>query len=149
MSHKGNNGTFHANCVVVGDIGILIRGKSGSGKSTLSRRLIDLARQRGHFSRLVGDDRIAVHAVGHQLIAEGHPAIAGQMELRGIGVVETRFEPRVVIRLLVDCVPMLDQRIPEASSLPIELLGVACNHIFMTLDGADIILGLLGLDTVF
>jgi serine kinase of HPr protein (carbohydrate metabolism regulator) len=149
MSQGANNGTFHANCVVIADMGILIRGKSGSGKSTLSRRLIDLARQRGHFSRLVGDDRIILRSAGNQLIAEVHPVIAGQMELRGIGIVETKFEARAVIRLLVDCVPMLDQRIPDASALSIELLGVACHRISMTLDGEDMILGLLGVDTLF
>jgi len=71
---------IHANCLVIGDSGILIRGPSGSGKSMLSLRLLDLAKQNGHFARLVGDDRILLRAIGGRLLAEGHPLIAGQIE---------------------------------------------------------------------
>jgi HPr kinase/phosphorylase len=93
---------IHATALAIGEAGILIRGPSGAGKSRLVLELIAEARRRGLFGRLVGDDRISIANRGARLIASGHPAIAGQIESRGEGILDLNCEPAVVIRLVVD-----------------------------------------------
>lgn len=93
---------LHATALIVGEHGVLLRGASGSGKSALALALIDLARARGRFARLVGDDRVLVEARGGRLIARPHDAIAGRIERFGSGVEDCAFEPAAVIALTVD-----------------------------------------------
>ena len=135
---------LHASCVVVGDQGVLIRGPSGSGKSTLAHRLIETAHARGLFAALVGDDRIRVEAHGGRLVASGHPAIAGQIELRGWAIASTKFEPEAVIRLLVDCETVLETRLPEAGQASESVLGVLLSRQSVTPDSTDRVLVALG-----
>jgi len=137
--------SIHGNCIVLGDSGILIRGPSGSGKSTLSHRLINLAGQNGHFARLVGDDRILLQANGGRLIASGHPAIAGQIEIRGIGIRNVDYENRAVIRLLVDCEPVLRIRYPDPLDMSDTVLGISIRRIRVTHQSAELVLAALGL----
>jgi hypothetical protein len=72
---------IHAGCVAIGGKGILILGKSGAGKSDLALRLIDGG------ARLVADDRCDLFVRAGRLRAAAPPAIAGLLELRGIGIV--------------------------------------------------------------
>ncbi|TVV72551.1 HPr kinase/phosphorylase [Sphingomonas solaris] len=60
---------------------VLLTGRSGSGKSDLALRLID----RG--AMLVADDYTDLRRDGDRLIATPPPRIAGQIEVRGIGIV--------------------------------------------------------------
>jgi len=136
---------IHANCVIIGDAGVLIRGVSGSGKTTLSRKLVDLARKNGHFGQIVGDDRIGLRVNGNRLIAKVHPAIAGKIELRGVGIGSLKFEEQAVIRLLVDCETVLRSRVPVSTEGFIELLGVSCRRILVTSEGSDNIFAALGI----
>jgi HPr kinase/phosphorylase len=93
---------IHATALAIGETGILIRGPSGAGKSRLTLELIADAARRQLFARLVGDDRVAVTARGGRLIARPHPAIAGQIESRGEGIVAEPHEAAAVIRLVID-----------------------------------------------
>lgn len=68
-------------CVAVGGRGLLIEGPPGSGKSTLALALID----RG--AVLVGDDGVELAALGDRVWAHPPPNIAGQIEVRGVGIV--------------------------------------------------------------
>lgn len=86
-------GTLHATVVLVGEAGILIRGRSGAGKSRLARLILAEAAARGLFARLVADDRVRVAARGGRLVASRIPAIAGWIEMRGHGLVRQRSEP--------------------------------------------------------
>ena len=96
-------GTYiHATAVAIGEAGILIRGPSGAGKSRLALELIAEAGRRGLFAQLVGDDRVAVGARAGRLVARGHPAIAGQIESRGEGILDVLHERATVIRLVLD-----------------------------------------------
>ena len=61
--------------------GVLIEGASGAGKSDLALRLMD------HGFRLVADDRVLVWASGGRLYGRAPDALAGLMEVRGLGVV--------------------------------------------------------------
>lgn len=72
---------LHATCIAINGRGVLLTGASGSGKSDLALRLID----RG--AALIGDDGIVVEARGGRLHARAGPNIAGQIEVRGIGIV--------------------------------------------------------------
>ncbi|MDB5649623.1 MAG: hprK, partial [Hyphomicrobiales bacterium] len=67
----------HASALVVGETGILVRGRSGTGKSSLVMALLDAAARRNLFARLVADDRVCLHVAGDRLLATPHPAIAG------------------------------------------------------------------------
>jgi serine kinase of HPr protein (carbohydrate metabolism regulator) len=115
--------TVHASCVLLGEAAILIRGASGSGKSTLARRLLDHADTRGRFGRLVCDDRVVLSRRHDRVLAEAVPAIAGRLEIRGLGLVAVPWEPAGIVRLVVEC----DQpaiRLPETADLHTRVLGV-------------------------
>lgn len=70
-------------CVAIGGRGLMIEGPPGSGKSTLALELID----RG--AVLVGDDGVGLELRGERLWAVPPPHIAGKLEIRGVGIVET------------------------------------------------------------
>jgi serine kinase of HPr protein (carbohydrate metabolism regulator) len=148
MTRPIDEQAIHANCLVIGDSGILIRGPSGSGKSTLSLRLLDLAKQNGHFARLVGDDRILLRAIGGRLLAEGHPLIAGQIEIRGIGIRDVDHENQAVIRLLVDCEPVLSIRYPDQLDMSDTLLGISIRRIKITPQSAELVMAALGMGSL-
>ena len=98
-----NSGTYiHATALAIGEAGILIRGPSGAGKSRLALELIAEASRRGLFAQLVGDDRVALDSRAGRLVARGHPAIAGQIESRGEGILHVAYERATVIRLVLD-----------------------------------------------
>jgi hypothetical protein len=119
---------LHAGCVLLGEVGILIRGPSGAGKSRLGRRICQFAAGAGLFARHVGDDRVGIEARAGRLIARPVASIAGRREVRGMGIVADDFEPAAVVRLVID----LDRealRMPEESALSIRLLGIDCARI--------------------
>ena len=73
---------LHASAVALGGRAVLLRGASGAGKSDLTLRLIDEGAQ------LVADDQVELtaDANGRMLIAAAPEAIAGMLEVRGIGI---------------------------------------------------------------
>lgn len=127
---------IHAGCVVIGEAGILIRGASGSGKSCLARHLIDAAQRGGVFARLVADDRVALSTQHGRLIARPNRAIAGKMEVRGLGIVAAPHEDAAVIRLVVDCVTETPPRLPEDAERSVTINGVMLPRALS--QGADI-----------
>ena len=116
---------IHGACVAVGEAGVLLRGPSGSGKSALALALIETARVRGLFARLVADDRVVLWAVHGRLVARPHPGLAGLVEERGVGIVPVPHLPAVVVRLVVD-LAFAPERLPERSEVVLE--GVALPH---------------------
>ncbi len=76
---------IHATALLVGDQGILVAGPSGVGKTTLALALIDHFSARGRFALLVGDDRLLVEARAGRLLCRPPAAIAGLVEVSGIG----------------------------------------------------------------
>jgi len=117
-------GTVHATALVVGAQGVLIRGASGSGKSSLALALIDAARARGMFARLVGDDRVRLRRAGGRIIAAPAAPIAGWVERRGIGIEAIAHEGRAALALVVD-LGVAAERLPEASDMAVDLIGVS------------------------
>lgn len=129
--------TVHATCVAVGEAGVLIRGPSGAGKSTLARRVMDEAARRGLFARLVGDDRVTLSAQAGRLVARPHPAIAGRIEVRGAGLLETGHEEAVVVRLVVDCGDHRLDRLPDPDQLFTNVAGIRLGRIAVGEDQVD------------
>lgn len=116
--------SIHASGVVIRESGIVIRGASGAGKSSLALALLDAAAQTALFGALIGDDRLLLSVFHGRLIARGHPAIYGQIEQRGVGILQISAEPAVV-RFVVDILPP-DQtlRYPEAINPSVTLCGI-------------------------
>lgn len=114
---------LHANCILVDEAGILIRGASGAGKSVLSRSLLFGARSRGCFASLISDDRTRITRRNGRLVARPVEAIRGLMEIRGVGIVPVPVERGAVIRLVVDIVAR-GSRMPEADENEIDILSV-------------------------
>ena len=90
-----NTRNIHATCVVYKRDGILLIGKSGSGKSDLALRLIALG------AKLVADDRTDLAVKNGALIATPPKTIAGLLEIRGVGIVESPNAASARIALVV------------------------------------------------
>ena len=118
--------SIHATAVLIGEAGVIIRGRSGAGKSALALALIAAARRRGLFARLVGDDRLRLSARHGRLLIAGHPAVAGWIERRGQGVEAMEHEIAAVARLAVDLVAAGEAapRLPDEKERRISLLGI-------------------------
>ena len=108
---------IHGTCVDVSGAGVLLRGPSGSGKSDLALRLIDGG------ARLVADDRVDLALMNGLLTASAPAALAGMIELRGMGVMRIPAIPRTVVGLIIDLVERdAVERLPEPESC--RILGV-------------------------
>lgn len=117
--------SIHATGVIIGEAGVVIRGVSGAGKSTLALALLAAAEQGAYFGALIGDDRLLLSAPHGRIIARGHPAIRGQIERRGQGIVKIGAEPSAVVRLVVDILlPEQLVRLPENGPAYVNLCGV-------------------------
>lgn len=87
---------LHASSVMIDGRVLLICGRPGVGKSDLALRLID----RG--ALLVADDYTWLERRGTTLIASPPQAIAGKIEIRGLGIVEMAFAAEGPVALLLD-----------------------------------------------
>ena len=105
----------HASCVAIGEAGVLIRGPSGAGKSDLALRLMDGG------AKLVADDYCETVARDGHVTASAPATIAGQIEVRGFGIVATPTLPTVTVALIVDLVPSGEiERMPETPFVTID-----------------------------
>ncbi len=96
---------------------VLLRGASGCGKSDLALRLIDQG------WRLVADDQTALAARGDALLASAPPAIAGLLEIRGLGILRFPNARDARVCLVADLLPAERvERLPEQEFC--DLLGV-------------------------
>lgn len=73
---------LHATAVAIDGAGLLLCGDSGCGKSDLALRLVDGGGQ------LVADDQVELHREGDRLMMRCPAAIAGKLEVRGIGIID-------------------------------------------------------------
>jgi HPr kinase/phosphorylase len=107
--------SVHASAVMVGDRAVLIRGPSGSGKSRLAFDLI-LCGRSGQLppAILVGDDRVHLATVGGQLLVRPAPALAGLIEIRGLGIRRCDHVEQAIVGLIVDLAA------PDAARLPVQ-----------------------------
>jgi HPr kinase/phosphorylase len=73
---------LHASCVALADAGLLLLAPPGGGKSDLALRLI------GRGGMLVADDQVEVTAAAGALHARPPAALAGRLEVRGLGLLQ-------------------------------------------------------------
>jgi serine kinase of HPr protein (carbohydrate metabolism regulator) len=109
--------TIHASAVLVGAKAALIRGPSGAGKSRLAWQLLQSPLL---FTRLVGDDRVHVEAHNGHLLVRPSAALAGLIEVRGLGVRRVAHEPVAVVGVVVDLAAEDAERLPDAPQLVID-----------------------------
>jgi serine kinase of HPr protein (carbohydrate metabolism regulator) len=108
----------HATSIALGEDGILLRGPSGSGKSDLALRLIDAG------ACLVADDQTELTRQGGELLMSAPAALAGLIEIRGLGIVRLPPVPAVRLQLVVDLVAAaLIERLPEPRFATLEGLS--------------------------
>ena len=119
--------------VALGNDGVLLRGPPGSGKSDLALRLIDQG------ARLVSDDQTELHIEGDEIAMKAPATIAGQLEVRGIGIVRVPCVAAAPLRLVVDLTSspeverlpeprtgdLLGRRVPLVALAPFEASSVA------------------------
>jgi HPr kinase/phosphorylase len=105
----------HGTCVARRGAAVLIEGPPGAGKSDLALRLLD----RGW--RLVADDYTELAVKGKRLVATAPKAIAGRLEVRGIGIRRVTSARSAVVRLCVRLVPRA--RVPRLPNPATRRLG--------------------------
>jgi serine kinase of HPr protein (carbohydrate metabolism regulator) len=100
----GQAPNLHATVIVIGDRGVLIRGRSGSGKTTLALALLAAARDHGRFAALVADDQVLLSSSNGRLICAAPASIAGLVEVRGSAPRPVRHEPSAIVDLVATLV---------------------------------------------
>ena len=114
--------------------GVMIEGPSGAGKSDMALRAM------AHGFQLVADDRVLLWVADGRLYGRAPDVLAGQIEVRGLGVMPAPALPFCEVCLLVrDDAP---DRMPDPATQTI--LGVAIQLLKVALieDSAPIKLGL-------
>jgi len=111
---------IHASCVAIADIGVLLRGAPGSGKSDLALRLIDGG------AALIADDSVVLSAAGGRLVAASPPALAGLIEVRGLGILRLPARAEAAVGLVCDLAAPGDAlaRLPEPETVRLEGIGL-------------------------
>jgi HPr kinase/phosphorylase len=122
--------SVHASAVRVGERAVLIRGPSGSGKSRLAFDLV-LAGRAGQLppAVLVGDDRVRLDTEGGELWVRAMPALAGLIEIFGLGIRRCDFVTEAPVGLVVDLAAADGERLPPPEALQITISGVALPRI--------------------
>jgi HPr kinase/phosphorylase len=88
----------YGTCVAIDGRAVLLRGPSGSGKSDLALRVVEAG---GH---LVSDDQTILIREHDSLIATCPDPIAGQIEVRGVGIIPVSTVRRAPLALVMDLV---------------------------------------------
>jgi HPr kinase/phosphorylase len=108
----------HATAVAIDGEAILLRGPSGAGKSDLALRLIDGG------ARLVADDQAELRRAENRVWVRAPAALAGLIEIRGIGILRLQALDEAPLAMFVDLLPSVEiKRLPE--SLFEDVLGIA------------------------
>ncbi|PLX35186.1 MAG: aldolase [Hyphomicrobiales bacterium] len=115
--------TRHGTCLDQDGFGVLILGQPGAGKSQLALRLIE-----GGFQppfRLVADDRFLALRQEEGLTVRAPGALAGLLEVRGLGIVHLDFAPLSRAGLIVRLAARDEiERLPEFPHHHTDIEGV-------------------------
>jgi len=127
---QGRDASVHASAVKIGNTAVLIRGPSGSGKSRLAFELIMSGRS-GQVppAVLVGDDRVHLDTAGGELLVRPAAALAGLIEIRGLGIRQMDYVPEAVVGLVVDLAATDAERLPSDEALQVGIFGVSIPRI--------------------
>jgi len=135
--------TIHASAVLIGPKALLIRGPSGAGKSRLAWTLLQSTLP---FTRLVGDDRMHAQALAGRLLARPDAALAGLIEIRGLGIRRLVHESLAVVGLVVDLAAADAERMPPEGAARAEIEGVTLPRLAIATggDALQMVLAFLG-----
>ena len=118
--------TLHATAVAIDGRAVLLEGLSGTGKSDLALRLID----RG--ATLISDDYTLLVRSGETLLARNPGAMAGRIEVRGIGIVALPHVADVpvglVVRLGIETMRMPDRRVRRIAGVAVREVAFDAFH---------------------
>ena len=92
---------------------MLFRSESGAGKSDLGLRLIAMGAQ------LIADDQTSLFVRDQRLYASAPPALLGQMEIRGAGIVKMDAAAPAPVILAVKLQKEAPPRLPEPETWPL------------------------------
>ena len=144
MSGSAN---LHGCAIRIGDLGILIRGPARSGKSSLALSTLRRCTALKLDALLVADDRVVVaQDVGNAVAMSAPAALAGLIEVSGIGILREPFATSARLGLVVDLVdPAGIERLPEPRTA--EILGQVIRRVELPAReagfGADILASLV------
>ena len=115
----------HATAVAIEGGAILLRGQPGAGKSDLALRLIEDG------ARLIADDQTVLRRADNHVLVRAPAAVAGLIEVRGVGILRVDYLDEAPLALVVDLVPSTEvERIPDdrfevVLGLPIRMIALA------------------------
>jgi len=140
--------SIHASAVLVGTHAVLIQGPSGSGKSRLALTLLHAAAQVViAFARLVADDRVHVEAKHGRLLVRPAEALAGLIEIRGLGIRRVPYEPLAVVGLVVELGQPAAERLPDPARMQAEIAGITLRRLAVAVGSEPLALLLAELQT--
>jgi HPr kinase/phosphorylase len=73
---------------------------------------------------LVGDDRVHLEAANGRIVIRPAPALAGLLEIRGVGLLRLPYEPAAVVGLVVDLAHPKAERLPPSSDQVTAIQGI-------------------------
>ncbi|MEM6499726.1 MAG: hypothetical protein AAF709_23805, partial [Pseudomonadota bacterium] len=123
---------LHATALSIGGCGVLILGESGSGKSDLALRCLALGPGKllpAPFE-LISDDRTEVSLEDEAVIITAPPAIAGKLEIRGVGIVDVPHAKQARLCMVVQLTDLDVERYPALSPVSGEILKQPPLHIY-------------------
>ena len=128
---------------------MLIRGPAGCGKSLLAWNLLQAAEQGAlRFARLVADDRVHYDVHAGRLLVRPAPALAGLIEIHGLGIRRMDFEAVAAVGLVVDLAAPDGARLPAAEAANATISGVPLPRLAVAAGMAALPLVLARLRTV-
>jgi len=140
--------SIHASAVLVGAHAVLIQGPSGSCKSRLALTLLHAAAQGViAFARLVADDRVHVEAKHGRLLVRPAEALAGLIEIRGLGIRRVPYEPLAVVGLVVELGQPAAERLPDPARMQAEIAGITLRRLAVAVGSEPLALLLAELQT--
>jgi hypothetical protein len=117
--------SIHASAVLVGARAVLIQGAAGAGKSRLALSLLHAAAQGLiPFARLVADDRAHIEAAHGRLLVRPAEALAGLIEVRGLGIRRVPYEPVAMVGVVVELGASDAERLPAGTLAPAVLARI-------------------------
>jgi serine kinase of HPr protein (carbohydrate metabolism regulator) len=140
--------TIHACAILVGPKAALIRGPAGSGKSQLTWNLLEAASQGLlPFARLVADDRVQLESRADRLLVRPAPALAGLIEIHGLGIRRVAYEAVAAVGLVIDLAATDAARHPAASASQAVIGGTTLARLAVAAGMAPLPLVLAALST--
>jgi HPr kinase/phosphorylase len=133
-NNNGSDFLIYGTCVALGDRAAILQGPSGSGKSDLALRFLAMGEAHGQFgthgdasprrTMLVSDDQVIVRSVDGRLLVRPPGAIAGKLEVRGLGIIDIPYRAEAELRLMVALTgPENVPRIPSEATPIVMLFG--------------------------